>query len=310
MNLAEEAAGPFHPSAPVHQGRFVRDVVLEPLELSVTEAAALGVTRVAFSRVLNGQAAFSAEMAIRLGCEENHPLRSSPPRVTPRCLAVDGNDRTGRSFRLGSPRPDTSRRRLAGTEVTNLDEPLRGRTMRRTLMATASAFALAMSTAAFAADPAQTATGTTGDAMQQHTGTAAAQTGATGTTGMPEMGGQSYAELDDDEREGISFTAAHDDWEADDVIGATVVDSDGEEIGEVEDLLVGEDGRIERAVIKTTRGDDDEERFVAVRLDELQRAEGDEAEELTLERSAVDGDYFLGESSLEKEDGRWEPSSL
>jgi antitoxin HigA-1 len=67
MNLAEEAAGPFHPSAPVHPGRFVRDVVLEPLGLSVTEAAeALGVTRVALSRVLNGQAALSAEMAIRL----------------------------------------------------------------------------------------------------------------------------------------------------------------------------------------------------------------------------------------------------
>ncbi len=182
--------------------------------------------------------------------------------------------------------------------------------MRRTLMATASAFALALSTAAFAADPAQTTTGTTGGAMQQQTGATAAQTGATGTTGMPEMGGQSYAELGDDEREGISFSAAHGDWEADDVIGATVVDGEGEEIGEVEDLLVGDNDTIERAVIKVSRGDDDEERFVAVRLDELQRAEGDEAEELTLNRAAVDGDYFLGESSLEKEDDRWEPSSL
>lgn len=67
MNLAEEAAGPFRPVAPVHPGPFVRDVILEPLGLSVTEAAkALGVTRVALSRVLNGQAALSAEMAIRL----------------------------------------------------------------------------------------------------------------------------------------------------------------------------------------------------------------------------------------------------
>ena len=67
MNLAEEATGPFRPVAPVHPGRFVRDVILEPLGLSVTEAAkALGVTRVALSRVLNGQAALSAEMAIRL----------------------------------------------------------------------------------------------------------------------------------------------------------------------------------------------------------------------------------------------------
>lgn len=67
MNLAEEAAGPFRPMAPVHPGSFVRDVILEPLGLSVTEAAkVLGVTRVALSRVLNGQAALSAEMAIRL----------------------------------------------------------------------------------------------------------------------------------------------------------------------------------------------------------------------------------------------------
>ena len=65
--LAEEAAGPFRPLAPVHPGQFVRDVILEPLGLSVTEAAAaLGVTRVALSRDLNGQAGLSAEMAIRL----------------------------------------------------------------------------------------------------------------------------------------------------------------------------------------------------------------------------------------------------
>ena len=67
MNLAEDAPGPFRPAAPVHPGQFVRDVVLEPLALSVTEAAAvLGVTRVALSRFLNGQAALSPEMAIRL----------------------------------------------------------------------------------------------------------------------------------------------------------------------------------------------------------------------------------------------------
>lgn len=55
------------PKEPVHPGRFVRDVVLEPLGLSVTGAArVLGVTRVALSRFLNGQASLSPEMAIRL----------------------------------------------------------------------------------------------------------------------------------------------------------------------------------------------------------------------------------------------------
>jgi hypothetical protein len=180
--------------------------------------------------------------------------------------------------------------------------------MRKTMMATASAFALALSTAAFAAGTDQTGAAA-GDTLEQQTGATAAQTDATGTTGMPEMGGESYADLDDDDREGISFTTAQGDWEADDVIGATVVDSDGEEIGTVEDLLVGEGNTIDRAVISVS-GDDAEERFVVVRLDELQRAEGDDAEELTLVRTAMDGDYFMGESSFEKEDGRWEPSSL
>ena len=55
------------PAKPVHPGQFVRTVVLDGLELSVTEAAqALGVTRVALSRLLNGQASLSPEMAIRL----------------------------------------------------------------------------------------------------------------------------------------------------------------------------------------------------------------------------------------------------
>lgn len=52
---------------PAHPGRFVRTVIIEPLGLSVTEAAnALGITRVALSRFINEQAALSPEMAIRL----------------------------------------------------------------------------------------------------------------------------------------------------------------------------------------------------------------------------------------------------
>jgi addiction module HigA family antidote len=52
---------------PVHPGQFVKEIVLEPLGLNVSEAAkALGVTRVALSRLVNGQASLSPEMAIRL----------------------------------------------------------------------------------------------------------------------------------------------------------------------------------------------------------------------------------------------------
>jgi antitoxin HigA-1 len=50
---------------PPHPGEVLRDTVLS--EFSVTEfARRLGVSRVTLSRVVNGRAAVSAEMAIRL----------------------------------------------------------------------------------------------------------------------------------------------------------------------------------------------------------------------------------------------------
>src|SRR3990172_1951254 len=53
---------------PPHPGVTLREDVLPALNLNVTEAAAqLGVTRAALSRVLNGRAAISSEMALRLG---------------------------------------------------------------------------------------------------------------------------------------------------------------------------------------------------------------------------------------------------
>lgn len=53
---------------PVHPGEILKEDVLPSLGISVTAAAAaLGVSRVTLSRVLNGRAAISADMAIRLG---------------------------------------------------------------------------------------------------------------------------------------------------------------------------------------------------------------------------------------------------
>ncbi len=52
---------------PPHPGHSVKDACLDPLGLSVTEGAkVLGVARHALSRVINGQAGISPEMAIRL----------------------------------------------------------------------------------------------------------------------------------------------------------------------------------------------------------------------------------------------------
>ena len=52
---------------PPHPGEIVREFCIEPLHLSVTEAAnALGVTRKTLSALLNGRSGISPEMALRL----------------------------------------------------------------------------------------------------------------------------------------------------------------------------------------------------------------------------------------------------
>ena len=52
---------------PAHPGQFIKMEVIEPLNLSVTQAAkVLGVTRSALSALLNGRAALSPEMALRI----------------------------------------------------------------------------------------------------------------------------------------------------------------------------------------------------------------------------------------------------
>lgn len=54
-------------NSPPHPGHSIRENCLAPLGLNVTEAAkVLGVARHTLSRVLNGRAAISPEMAIRL----------------------------------------------------------------------------------------------------------------------------------------------------------------------------------------------------------------------------------------------------
>jgi antitoxin HigA-1 len=52
---------------PPHPGLHLRYDYLEPLDLSVTDAAkALGVSRQALNNLVNGKSGISAEMAIRL----------------------------------------------------------------------------------------------------------------------------------------------------------------------------------------------------------------------------------------------------
>lgn len=52
---------------PPHPGRIVRQDCVEPLGLTITEAAkVLGVTRQALNNLVNGKAGVSPEMAVRL----------------------------------------------------------------------------------------------------------------------------------------------------------------------------------------------------------------------------------------------------
>jgi addiction module HigA family antidote len=52
---------------PPHPGEVIRSLCLEPLGLSVTDAAeGLGVSRKTLSAILNGRAGVSPEMALRL----------------------------------------------------------------------------------------------------------------------------------------------------------------------------------------------------------------------------------------------------
>jgi addiction module HigA family antidote len=52
---------------PSHPGAFLKSEIVEPLGLSITDAAkVLGVTRPALSALLNGRASLSPEMAMRM----------------------------------------------------------------------------------------------------------------------------------------------------------------------------------------------------------------------------------------------------
>lgn len=57
---------------PPHPGYVIKELCLEPLGLSVTDAAkALGISRKTLSAIINGKAGISPEMAVRLSMAFN-----------------------------------------------------------------------------------------------------------------------------------------------------------------------------------------------------------------------------------------------
>ena len=53
--------------SPAHPGEILKELVIEPLELTITDVSEhLGVSRKTLSKVLNGRGAVTPEMAVRL----------------------------------------------------------------------------------------------------------------------------------------------------------------------------------------------------------------------------------------------------
>lgn len=82
-------------SRPAHPGQFIRMEVIEPLDLSVTKAAEiLGVTRPALSALLNGRAALSSDMALRIE-KAFGPKMDTLVRMQTAYEIADARDREG-----------------------------------------------------------------------------------------------------------------------------------------------------------------------------------------------------------------------
>jgi addiction module HigA family antidote len=60
--------------SPPHPGKILRELYLEPMGLTVTEAAEkLDITRPNLSLIVNGKAGISASMALKLGKQSKYP---------------------------------------------------------------------------------------------------------------------------------------------------------------------------------------------------------------------------------------------
>ena len=59
---------------PAHPGEILRELIIEPLELTVTDVAEhLNVSRKTLSKVINGRGAITPEMSVRLEIAFNKP---------------------------------------------------------------------------------------------------------------------------------------------------------------------------------------------------------------------------------------------
>jgi len=71
---------------PPHPGEIIKELCLEPLGISITEAAkALGVSRKTLSSIINGKAGISPEMAVRLSIALLSTIYGKPSNIGKNC---------------------------------------------------------------------------------------------------------------------------------------------------------------------------------------------------------------------------------
>ena len=75
---------------PAHPGEILREMYLKPLGVTVTQAAAaLGVTRKHVSAIVNGRAAVTPDMALRLALNLAHCLENLLPLEQKQALNLE-----------------------------------------------------------------------------------------------------------------------------------------------------------------------------------------------------------------------------
>lgn len=136
--------------------------------------------------------------------------------------------------------------------------------MRKTLLTTVSIIALGLGSAAYADDATQTDTNTqtqvetdmnadTGTGLDTQTELGADADVDVDTDLDADMSADSDMDLDTDMDADLDANAANtmpaDAYSADDLIGGTVVGSDGEEIADVDDLVIGQDNGVEDVLV-------------------------------------------------------------
>jgi hypothetical protein len=116
---------------------------------------------------------------------------------------------------------------------------------------------------------------------------------------------QRYQSYSSQEKGSFSGTIAGN-YSADDLIGRDIVDNDGNNVGEISDLLIGSDGSIQNVLVDVGGFLGIGTRTVALDLNQLQMAQGD-ADEMVV---SMTKDQIENLPPVEKSDGGWATGAM